>query len=144
MIRNATTRPTFVTLAFSLIYAACLFLAPNSPVSAAEGKLTSKKAHAAVLRFFGGQADKVEVTGVLEIPQQNAAQADLVISNWIRKTPQNDPVTAYAFGPGGEAYTWSGRAKAIFAHYNDGRWMLTTIVTDTATWSGLNIAVDPW
>ncbi len=112
----------------------------NNSVSAADGKLTNQKAQQAALQFIHN-ADKVEVTGVLEIPQQNAAQADLIITNWLLARPKNDPVTAYALGPGGGTFRWSGPAKAIFLHYNDGRWVLSQLVTQMATWNDLNIVV---
>lgn len=114
----------------------------SNSVLAADGTLTNQKAEQAVLQFFKDhQVEKVEVVGVLELPQQNAAQADLVITNMLVARPKNDAVTAYAFGQGGGTFLWSGRGKAIFMHYNDGRWVFNQLITEVATVDNLNIVV---
>lgn len=104
----------------------------------ADGKLTNEKAQQAVTRWLNGNGTAV-VTGVLEVPQENMAKADVGLSNFVWNSPKNDAVTAYMFGPGGASHTYSGRADAIFAHYNDGRWVLTKIVTPNGSWDNLNI-----
>ncbi len=142
MIHKAKSLPAFNCLLHftcSIALAAILFVLPNNFASAADSKLTNQKAYQAVWQFLKGHTDKVQVTGVLEVPQQNIAQVDLVISNWLLARPKNDAVTAYAFGPGGGTFNWSGRGKAIFAHYNDGRWVLTQLITEVGTWNDLNI-----
>lgn len=125
---------------------ASLFVLPNNPVWAADGKLTKDNARQAVLQFLNCASKnppcKVNVQGVLEIPQQNMARADVVVSNVTLKLPKNDAVTAYAFGQGGGTRLWSGGATAIFAHYNYGRWVLTQIIkAEGGGWNNLNIVV---
>lgn len=125
---------------------ASLLVLPNNPVGAADGKLTNENARQAVLQFLGSgcnnPACKVNVQGVLEMPQQNMAKADVVVSNVTLNLPKNDAVTAYAFGRGGGTRLWSGGAAAIFAHYNDGRWVLTQIIkAEGGSWNNLNIVV---
>ena len=106
------------------------------------GKLTNQKAQQAVTQWLsstGNTAATVTVTGVLELPQENSAKADVTLSNFVWNSPKNDAITAYAFGPGGAAHTYAGRADAIFIHYNDGRWVLNKIVTPMGSWDNLNI-----
>ncbi|HCR52114.1 TPA: hypothetical protein DIV48_00515 [Candidatus Kaiserbacteria bacterium] len=110
----------------------------SNPVLAGD-KLTSQKVHNAVWQFLEGSAGGLQVIGVLEVPQQNVAKADLVIQNWLLATPKNDPVTAYALGPGGQTFKWSGRAVAVFVHYNDGRWVLNRVAFERGTFDNLNI-----
>jgi hypothetical protein len=72
-------------------------------------KLTNEKAQRAIAQWFtsiGGIPALVTVTGVLEVPQENAANADLIFSNFDK----------------------TARGNAIFIHYNDGRWVLNKIV----------------
>lgn len=101
-------------------------------------KLSNEKAQQAVARWLNGNGTAA-VTGVLEAPQENSAKADVTLSNFVWNSPKNDAVTAYVFGPGGASHTYSGRADAIFVHYNDGRWVLTKIVTPNGSWDNLNI-----
>ena len=61
--------PTFILVIFSIGLFDNLFILPNNSVYAADGKLTNQKAQEAVWRFLKGHADKVEVTGVWEVPQ---------------------------------------------------------------------------
>jgi len=106
------------------------------------GKLTNEKAQQAVTQWLASIEDNTAtatVTGVLEVPQENSAKADVNLSNFVWHSPKNDPITAYAFGPGGEAHTYSGRADAIFIHYNDGRWVLSKIVTPIGSWGDLQV-----
>jgi hypothetical protein len=70
---------------------------------------------------------------------ENSAKADVSLSNFVWNSPKNDPITAYAFGPGGEAHNYTGRADAIFVHYNDGRWVLSKIVTPMGSWDNVGI-----
>jgi hypothetical protein len=142
MTRKVKALPAFIWVIFSIGFVACFFVLANNPVSAADGKLTNEKALqtvAQVLHCYG--ACKMRVIGVQEVPQQNMAQADVEISNITFKIPKNDAVTAYAFGPGGGTRIWSGHATAIFAHYNDGRWVLRQIICELGNWDNLNIVV---
>lgn len=116
-------------------------------VIAGDGKLTNEKVLQTVtqvLPCFG--KCKMKVIGIQELSQDNAAQADIEISNITFERPKNDAVTAYAFGPGGGTYLWSGNATAVFGHYSDGKWVLRQIVTleggqVIGTWNNLNIVV---
>ena len=123
----------FITTAIGLL------VLPNTILA---GDLTKQKAHGAVWRFMNGDAKELQVVGVRELPQQNAAQADLIIKDWRLARPKNDAITAYALGPGGGTVIWSGRGTAIFLHYNDGTWVLTSISIDAGTWNNLNIPVN--
>jgi hypothetical protein len=109
----------------------------------AAGTLSNQAAYNAVWQFFKGHADGVVVTGVLEIPQQNSAQVDIQITGWLLARPKNDPITAYALGPGGGTFEWTGAGKAIFVHYNDGRWVFRQLITPQGTWSNLSYAANP-
>jgi len=103
--------------------------APSSPPTIT-GKLTNDAARQAVAGFFGGgRFARLDVQGVQEFPQENSARADLYMVNFTYEAPKNDAVTAYAFGPGGGQRTYTGKASAIFAHYNDGRWVLSKVTT---------------
>lgn len=129
---------------FSISLVVCIIFALASFASAADDKLTNRRAQEALWQYLKGHADKVDVIGVLEVPQQNAAIADITITKWLLARPKNDAVTAYAFGKGGGTFEWSGQAKAIFIKYNDGRWILKKIETSIGVFDNLNIpAVGP-
>lgn len=119
-----------------------LVFLPYQSLMAAGGKLTNEKALQTVgqvLHCFG--QCKMKVLGIQEFPQQNMAQAYIDVSNITFQRPKNDAVTAYAMGPGGGTLIWSGRATAIFGHYNDGTWVLRQIATEVGTWDNLNVVV---
>ncbi|MHB8391474.1 MAG: hypothetical protein ACYDBH_18160 [Acidobacteriaceae bacterium] len=106
------------------------------------GKLTNQKAQQAISQWLmriGDGAASVTVTGVVEVPQENVAKADVTLSNFVWHSPKNDAVTAIVLGPGGEKHTYSGRVDAIFVHYNDGRWVLNKIVTPMGSWENVDI-----
>lgn len=109
------------------------FVLPNNLALAADGTLTNPHARQLISEAFNKQPDKLEVIGVFE--QQNMAQADVVITNLFVSRPKNDAVTAYAFGPGGGSYLWSGRATANFKRYNDGKWVLVNVDTEIGQFS---------
>jgi hypothetical protein len=71
------------------------------------------------------------VTGVQELPQENAAKAFLKF--------QNAPINHSC--PGERMY--SGPGEATFSHFTDGRWVLTKISTsegiNSFVWDNLNI-----
>tara|TARA_R110002124_G_scaffold153244_2_gene320281 strand:+ start:19438 stop:19689 length:252 start_codon:yes stop_codon:yes gene_type:complete len=81
------------------------------------------------------------VNGVREIPQQNAAVADLTLTNFVYNLPKNDAITAYAMGPGGGQRTYSGTATATFIHYTNGRWVLNRIDAPFGSYPDLNMNV---
>jgi len=128
LLTKVKTFSAFICVALSLL------VLPNNAVLADDGKLTNEKANQLISQLFNKQPDKLEVIGVME-PSQNVAQADVVITNLLIARPKNDAVTAYAFGPGGGSYLWSGSGKANFVHYNDGRWVLTRLDTEAGSFS---------
>ncbi len=97
------------------------------------GGLTTRKAQHAVSQWSGVG---VVVTGVQELPQQNAATAALSFSNLnIRQQG--------FFGMNNRMY--SGPGEASFTHYTDGRWVLVKISTsegfNSVWWDNLGIQV---
>jgi hypothetical protein len=103
------------------------------------GTLTNAMAQRALDHSLPGNGQK-GVVGVVEIPAQNVARADIVLSNFAWNAPQNDAITAYAMGPGGGRQIFNGRAVAVFVHNNNGRWILLRIEKPTGNWENLNIA----
>jgi hypothetical protein len=98
------------------------------------GKLTTRRAQQAVSQWSGGG---INVTGVREIPQENAASAVLYFSSFnIRQDG--------LFGQT-STRTYSGPGEATFVHYTDGRWVLVKVVTseglNSVWWDNLNIQV---
>lgn len=129
-----------------LLILVSILVLPNNPVWAADGKLTTWNARNAVFLFLNCDSKnppcEIDVRGVVDIPQQNMARADVMVSNVTLKVPNNDAVTAYAFGPGGGTRLWSGGATAIFTHYNDGRWVMTQLIkAEGGSWDNLNVVV---
>ncbi len=106
------------------------------------GKLSNGLAQGAVDRWAVAFAGTVTVNGVIESPQENTAQADLQFSEF--KFPLRDPMFGQI-----STRTYSGAGAGIFAHYNDGRWVLTQVVLsnlvqgslDRIHWDNLNIEV---
>lgn len=98
------------------------------------GKLTDGKAQRAVQRWMSGGT--VSVQGIQEVPQENSAVARLNFTNLSYKL--HDPILG-----GNNNKLYSGVGNGIFAHYNDGRWMLIKITIgqgfDTVWWDNLNI-----
>lgn len=103
------------------------------------GKLTNQIAQRAVTQWAGTGNGNVMVMGVLEVPQENLAKADIQFSRF--KYPSKDSM----FG-NTTTETYSGSGVAIFAHYNDGRWILTQIILSKQNiwgpihWDNVNIA----
>jgi tetratricopeptide (TPR) repeat protein len=124
-------------LVFFVTFVMSPLILPNSVL--ADDKLTNEKAHGAILQFMeGGDPKELKIIGVRELPEQNAAQVDFTVTDWLLKKPQNDAVTAYVFGPGGGTFRWSGPGTAVFVHYNNGTWVLTSVSTSYGTWNNLN------
>lgn len=82
----------------------------------------------------------INVEGVQELPNQNAATAGIRFVNWVCTTinggglfKQNPPPLTHdqfgmpstAFGPMLRTYNVSG--LAVLKHYNDGRWVLKEV-----------------
>jgi hypothetical protein len=111
---------------------------PNSPASA----LTTGNVQRAVSTFMrdftkGGQ---INVEGVQELPNENAATADLRFVNWVcsttyegglsKQTPP--PVTYDRFGMPSSTFglrlrTYNTSGLAVLKRYNDGRWVLKEV-----------------
>lgn len=104
----------------------------------AADKLTNELAQNAIDFWLIGDGTK-RVIGVMDFPQQSAAQVDIEVTNFVWKSPKNDAVTAYAFGPGGGSNTYNGKMQAVFKHYNDGRWILDSVSGPMGTFANLNI-----
>lgn len=98
------------------------------------GKLTDAKAQRAVQRWMSGGT--VSVQGIQEVPQENSAVARLNFTNLSYKL--HDPILG-----GNNNKIYSGVGNGIFAHYNDGRWVLIKITIgqgfNTVWWDNLNI-----
>jgi hypothetical protein len=104
-----------------------------------ETKLTTELAQRAINQWcIAANRGHVTVTGVLELPQENAARADMIFSNFT--FPYRNPM----FGQISNQ-NYSGSGVAVFAHYNDGRWILTQIILSNPgvwgpiQWNNLNI-----
>lgn len=100
------------------------------------GKLTTLRAEQIVGLFLGelgeqplgrncsqtGNGRPYTVDGIHEVPAGNSARADIVFKD-------------FTYGWNGcTQLTYSGRGTATFAHYNDGRWVLTGVEFDSHEW----------
>jgi hypothetical protein len=116
------SRATVLTF-FALLVLAC----------ETRGKLTNSMAEGALRRWVS--SGNVTVTGIQEIPQENAAKVDVTFSNFKFKTT--------GIMGGQVERNYSGPGVAVFTHYNDGRWVLTKVSTsqgfDSVWWDNLNI-----
>lgn len=97
--------------------------------SADPGKLTTAKAQSALETWVRTKnGGTVEVIGIQDLPQENAAKADIKF-------------TKLDFARGESHY--SGPGVAIFTHYNDGRWVLSRVQTsesyNSRIWDSLSI-----
>jgi len=123
-----------------------LFVAVASCTGGKRDTLTTERAEQAVQQWTLGAficrcngpctasgGSPVKVTGVQELPQENSAKAILMFE----KAPINHSC------PGERIY--SGPGEAIFSHFTDGRWVLSSISTSEQfngfTWKNLNIDV---
>ena len=128
MVRNRLIRLALVILVATI----------SAPSFAGSATLTNARAQRA-LNIWLGKDGKGKIDGVLEIPAQNSAKADITFTNLIYDAPKNDPITAYAMGPGGGRRTYSGHATAYFIHYTDGRWILVRIEAPFGVFNNINI-----
>ena len=98
------------------------------------GKLTTQRAQQAVSQWSGGG---ILVTGVQEIPQQNAATAAISFSNF--------NIRQQGFFGSTSTRPYTGPGEATFTHYTDGRWVLVKVSTsegfNSVWWDNLNIQV---
>jgi hypothetical protein len=106
------------------------------------GNLTNSMAENALKKWMPGSNAKV--TGIQEIPQQNVATADVMFSNFsfTRNEQVFDPARQ-GFYEGWVPKTYSGPGVASFTHYNDGRWIMTRVVTSQGAqsthWDDLSV-----
>ena len=84
-----------------------------TPSSCRGGSLSRKCAQWTLARWIG-QKGSVTVNGVQDAPQQNAAVAQIILSNFQYSTTMGER-------------TYSGAGTATFVHYNDGRWVLNRV-----------------
>jgi hypothetical protein len=115
----------------------------DSPLAAsAAGSLTNDGVEQAVRDFMSGftKGGEIEVDGVRELPNENAATADLRFVNWVCTTTAEGglskqsppPVTRDQFGMpstvfGPRLRTYNVRGQAVLKHYTNGRWVLTEV-----------------
>jgi hypothetical protein len=121
----------------------------SPPATSSAGTLTGDGVERAVRDFMSGftKGGTIEVDGVRELPNENAATADLRFVNWVCTTTyegglskQSPPpetrdqfgMPSTVFGP--SLKTYNVRGQAVLKHYTDGRWMLTEVRVG----SGLN------
>jgi hypothetical protein len=134
-------RTRFIALCLSVALLAACGCSEGSKAQAADaGTLTNELAQKAINQWLLGNGVKL-VQGVHEIPAENAATADVELTNFEWNSPKNDAVTAYAFGPGGGSHVYEGHATAYFLHYTDGRWVLMRVRGPFGTFDDLNISV---
>ena len=123
--------------------------ATSSASSSSGGGLTNSNVQGAVRSFMSEftKGGNINVEGVQELPNQNAATADLRFSNWVcsttyegglsKQTPP--PVTRDKFGMPSSTFglrlrTYNMSGLAVLKRYNDGRWVLKEVRVG----SGLN------
>jgi hypothetical protein len=122
--------------AASFVVAACLIACTSSsprtidiPPPSTSGQITTEKAQQALNQWIaaagGGQVSIVG--GVRELPAENAAIADLTVTNLTWQSQTN------------ETRRYSGAGKATFVHYTDGHWALSKVtvgdVYASTSWS---------
>lgn len=120
-------------------------LPPASPVSSTA--LTKEKAQNTLNKW---KTDKgtVEVIGIQEMPQQNAAVANLQVDinykykeKWPYARLPSDPEYT------DKVYQYRGNGIATFIHFNDGKWILKEVQTGQAfvndfRWREINLTVE--
>lgn len=117
---------------FAIFAGACALL---PPAAAADGALTNALAQQAIDQWLPRDGLK-QVIGVMDLPQQSMAQADIRLINFTWNSPKNDPITAYALGKGGGPHKFT--ATATFKHYTDGRWILVRVDAPFGAFPDLN------
>lgn len=106
------------------------------------GGLTDSNVQRAVRNLMSDftKGGDINVEGVQELPNQNAATADLRFVNWVCTTVNGGglskqkppPLTHDQFGMPSTAFgpklvTYNVRGLAVLKHYNDGRWVLKEV-----------------
>lgn len=112
------------------LVASCLLTAVLQLVTACGGDehLSQSRAQSAIDEWLQrrGASGTVEVLGIKEVPQENAANADLKMKSftWSVESPGIVPGLGALDNP---KRVTSDPGVAIFTHYNDGRWVLTKV-----------------
>lgn len=99
-------------------------------------------AESALIKWMPGCSPTV--TGIQELPQENVATVNVSFSNF--SFTRNELVyneQRHGWYEGWVPKTYTGPGVANFTHYNDGRWVMTKVVTlqgDKSThWNGLSV-----
>jgi hypothetical protein len=89
------------------------------------GKLSNDAAQLAIDQWAGDRG-VATVKGIIEVPTENSAKADILCSNlnFSFKKPMFGQLVIAKY---------SGPAIGIFSHYNDGRWILTKVTFSNLT-----------
>jgi YARHG domain len=113
------------------------------------GSLNNSNVQNAVDSFMRGftKGGSIIVEGIRELPNENAATADLRFSDWVSSTTYEGrlskenppPVTKDPYGMPSSTFglrlkTYNVRGIAILKHYTDGRW----VMSEVRLGSGLN------
>ena len=115
---------------------------PDTAPKAGGASLTNPSVQNTVDSFMRGftKGGSIIVEGIRELPNENAATADLRFSNWVcstiyegglsKETPP--PVTKDAYGMPSSTFglrlkTYNMRGLAVLKHYTDGRWVLSEV-----------------
>lgn len=97
------------------------------------GRLTKDKAQRALNKWIAARGE-ISVQGIQELPQQNAARVDVNFTHY--------RFNSMTFG----AEDHSGPGTAMFSHYTDGRWVLSTMSFRTSkdiyNLTELNVSTD--
>jgi hypothetical protein len=115
---------------------------PTPGSNSSSGSLTNSSVQSAVNSFMSSftKGGSIVVEGIRELPNENAATADLRFSNWVCSTTYEGglskenppPVTKDRFGMPSSTFglrlvTYNTNGLAILTHFNDGRWVLKQV-----------------
>lgn len=130
---SATTRPANQSVNVTITSPSTP--TPSNPLAAT----TVQQAVRNFMRAYTKGGD-INVEGVREIPNQNAATVNLRFANWICSTTYEGglstetppPVTRDRYGMPSSAFglrlvTYNTSGQAVLERYNDGRWMLKQV-----------------
>ena len=114
-------RITSLAASFVLItlLVACASQPSQTTITASDtGKITTEKAQRALNQWVtsAGSGQVSIVGGVRELPTENAANADLKLTELTYVSSQTKQTRHY-----------SGAGTATFMHYTDGRWVLSKV-----------------
>lgn len=114
----------------------------NSPSSSSSGALTNSVAEQTLNQWMPGC--NATVTGIQEVPQNNTATVNVMFSDFhFLRTEEVYDDQQKGFRQGQVPKTYSGPGIANFTHYNDGRWVLTKVITSQGAasthWDDLSV-----